>query len=163
MKIAKPIEWVTNEKGCQLVTSINPNRDGYIKVTRGGKGWWLHRYVYTQNFGEIPKGLVILHTCDEPSCMNIEHLRAGTQQDNLKDMLEKGRHQTKPSRFDTITPKKIRELRLEKGLSCNKLAKLSKVSNSYLSRIENHEFNGSVEVLNRIATALEVNFIELFK
>lgn len=163
MRKAKPIEWVTNEKGCHLVTSLKQHNNGYINVTRNQKNWLLHRYIYTQVHGEIPKDLVILHTCDEPTCINIEHLRTGTQKDNITDMIDKGRKWTKPSKYDSITPKRITELRNKRGLSGEELARRSGISGSYLARVEKHHYNGSIDVLNRIAKALNVSFTELFK
>ena len=48
-----------------------------------------HRLVYQQTFGHTD--LCILHSCDTPACINIEHLRAGTYQDNMDDMMQRGR------------------------------------------------------------------------
>jgi len=92
---SKPLEWVTNEKGCHLVTSHRKDKQGYIKITRSvhnvRQHWQLHRYVYTQKHGEIPKGLVIMHSCDEPSCINLDHLSMGTVAENVADRDRKGR------------------------------------------------------------------------
>jgi|GEM_PF-1391953 len=50
-----------------------------------------HRVVYEHHHGPIPDGLSILHSCDNPPCVEITHLRAGTDSDNHADMVERGR------------------------------------------------------------------------
>ena len=48
-----------------------------------------HRLVWLQEHGYTD--LSILHSCDNPPCVNLDHLRAGTQTDNMQDMAAKGR------------------------------------------------------------------------
>jgi len=58
-----------------------------------GKRWLAHRLAWFFAYGPIPEGNVIRHyVCDNPPCCEITHLRAGTQQDNLRDMFAKGRN-----------------------------------------------------------------------
>lgn len=61
------------------------------------RGKHAHRYAYESAFGPIPTGMLILHRCDNPACVNPEHLFVGTQGDNMRDMASKGRgfHQKK--------------------------------------------------------------------
>lgn len=51
-----------------------------------------HRFVYELLVSPIPAGLFVLHHCDNPACVNPDHLFVGTNQDNVSDMMQKGRH-----------------------------------------------------------------------
>ena len=50
-----------------------------------------HRIMWILKFGKIPKGMVICHKCDNKTCVRPEHLFIGTQLDNIRDMISKGR------------------------------------------------------------------------
>lgn len=52
----------------------------------------VHREVWEKANGPIPPGRFVMHTCDNPGCINIEHLRVGTPKDNTQDMVGKRRH-----------------------------------------------------------------------
>jgi hypothetical protein len=65
---------------------------GYGHFTAdGGVDVSTHRYSYQLHHGEIPPGMVICHRCDNPVCVNPDHLFLGTQRDNVQDMIQKGR------------------------------------------------------------------------
>ena len=62
----------------------------YVKID--GKHQAVHRYVWEHYNGAIPEGLCACHKCDNRRCHNPEHIFLGTYQDNMDDMVKKGRH-----------------------------------------------------------------------
>jgi HNH endonuclease len=68
------------------------NEKGYGCITYNGIKFAVHRLSFQHYKGIIPKGMVIMHECDNPSCFNPDHLFLGTHQDNMDDMVRKGRH-----------------------------------------------------------------------
>lgn len=66
-------------------------RGGYGQIKVGKKMVSAHRISYLIHKGEIPKDLQVLHSCDVRSCVNPDHLFLGTQQENMDDMINKGR------------------------------------------------------------------------
>jgi hypothetical protein len=60
-------------------------------VWGAGKVELAHRHVYKNEIGEIADGMLVCHTCDNPSCVNPEHLFIGTNDDNMKDRDKKNR------------------------------------------------------------------------
>lgn len=70
------------------------NRGPYGRFQSGGKGSphvGAHRYSYEMHHGPIPEGMFVLHSCDNPRCVNPAHLSVGTPKDNTADMIRKGR------------------------------------------------------------------------
>jgi hypothetical protein len=65
---------------------------GYGSVSRKYEGGgYAHRAMYLASKGEIPKGMYVLHKCDNRICINPDHLFLGTHLDNVKDMHSKNR------------------------------------------------------------------------
>jgi HNH endonuclease len=70
------------------------NRDGYGSVKFMRKMQLAHRVAYVQSKGlhiDDIIGMVVRHRCDNPGCVNPEHLEIGTHQDNIRDKVERGR------------------------------------------------------------------------
>lgn len=79
---------------CWLWTGGSVSRQGYARIGAGGKGapcLFVHRVSWLIAFGPIPPGLFVLHRCDVPLCVNPAHLFLGTQPDNVRDRVSKGR------------------------------------------------------------------------
>ena len=76
-------EWVGGKDGDGYgVLRVGSAECNFIKA---------HRVSFLIHYGEIPHGLVVCHTCDNPSCVNPKHLFIGSRKDNTRDMLKKGR------------------------------------------------------------------------
>jgi hypothetical protein len=78
------------ESGC-FVWSKARNQKGYGQVWHQGRNWFAHRLSFTLSKGNILKGMVVCHSCDNPPCINPDHLWLGTMGDNMLDMMRKGR------------------------------------------------------------------------
>jgi hypothetical protein len=83
---------VNKTETCWIWTACK-NKLGYGFINEGGRGSGIaaYRKSWEIHYGEIPDGLHVLHKCDNPSCVNPEHLFLGTHLDNMRDMWTKGR------------------------------------------------------------------------
>lgn len=80
-----------NCNGCLLWIGHATDRGyGMLKI-HIGKTVRAHRFAYELVYGPFPSSLDVLHTCDNPPCVNPLHLFLGTTQDNSDDMVKKGR------------------------------------------------------------------------
>ena len=64
---------------------------GYGMTTVHYRTHHAHRVEWEKVHGPIPEGLYVLHKCDNPPCINVEHLFLGTHADNMRDRNTKGR------------------------------------------------------------------------
>jgi hypothetical protein len=91
-----------------------------------------HRASWRLHIGPIPAGLMVLHSCDVRCCVNPEHLFLGTQTDNMRDMVAKGRHRTgdvsgernPQSKLTAEQVRRMKAIRAEGGLSYKKIGAL---------------------------------------
>ena len=86
--------WLGSKKG-----RINMD---YGNFTFRGKGMMAHRASYNIYKGEIPDGVLVLHKCDVPSCVNPDHLWLGSYLDNQRDKMAKGR-----GTCEKLSPEKV--------------------------------------------------------
>lgn len=81
---------VRKARGCWLWTA-NTFGYGYGGFSVAGRRHPAHRVLWTHLHGPIYQGLYVLHSCDNPPCVNPAHLWLGTHTDNMHDMIGKGR------------------------------------------------------------------------
>jgi HNH endonuclease len=90
--------------------------NGYGSMSIASKDLSVHRIVYATVYGEIPYGLSVLHTCDNRKCANPKHLYAGTQLENARDAVNRGRQvKGERQRSAKLTEKRVKRIRLLHG------------------------------------------------
>jgi hypothetical protein len=92
---AERLEKYRFDVGTCWETSLDPKHK-YPQINIRGRKITVHRLSYVVHVGQIPDGLHVLHKCDNPRCHRPDHLFVGTVQDNMKDMVAKGRHRAAP-------------------------------------------------------------------
>lgn len=132
---AKTIEEyrVDEQLGCWVWQRYtDPN--GYARMSIAGKRPLAHRVFYERANGPIPAGMEIDHTCNNPSCVNPDHLVARTPEEH------KRRHD-----FDSLSPDSIREIRsLFPAMTQAAIARKFNVDPSTVSRLVRGEIYADV-------------------
>lgn len=136
----------------QSVPERDPNKcwiwQGPMHPTGYGRAHWQGKVIvasrvsYMIHYGPIPKGLLVCHNCpdgDDSRCVNPTHLFAGTQNDNMQDMITKGRKaRGEKSGVNKLTEAQVIEIRQrhnQGGITQNQLAIEYGVFNTNISMI----------------------------
>ena len=107
-------EKVEKSDGCWLWKSAFGTR-GYGLFWNVGKNIYAHRFSWqVANASTVPEGLVVMHSCDNPACVNPAHLSVGTHKDNQIDKANKGRSlrgsKNPSAKLNDESVRRIREL-----------------------------------------------------
>lgn len=88
----KHVGWDVDDNDCWIWRKPAPEySDGHVTLKYRGKRIGVHRLAWVAWRGPIPDGKQLNHHCDVPNCINPDHLYLGTQQDNIQDMVDRGR------------------------------------------------------------------------
>ena len=134
---------IRDENDCWSWKGARSRGTGYGSFTVGTNlRVGAHRYMYELLNGHIPEGLFVMHTCDNPICVNPHHLMLGTHNENMQDMANKKRaccgerhHKSK------LTEGEVRLIRdlYQQGLTQVRLAEIFGVSQANIGYIVNFD------------------------
>jgi len=137
--------WAKVKRGddCWLWTGARTQK-GYGQVTLKGRAGYAHRYSYELHKGPIPEGMCVCHTCDNPPCVNPDHLWLGTYAENMADCVSKGRlHDVRGESHPRakLTTGDVLDIRswAATGISRAEIARCYCVSGSAICNIVNRE------------------------
>ena len=115
--------------------------DGYGRFHLNNQILYAHRVAYQLAKSEIPEGLIVRHTCDNPACCNPDHLILGTQVDNMADKINRQRCNP-PKGEQHYNSKLTAEQAIEvynSPLTQDEIAKLYNIDQSIVSRIKHKD------------------------
>lgn len=135
---------VNKQGNCWIWTGAKqPTGYGYIGA--GGRNCgrvMAHRWSYEQAKGPIPNSMYVLHSCDNPSCVNPAHLRVGTPLDNTNDAIARGRLVNPPvmsgeaNMKAKLTLDQVKIIRASPHIKASVFARAFGISHSSVSRVK---------------------------
>jgi len=133
---------INQETGCwEKKNKRNPHLSYHPVFSGEERQEKASRVIYRRFVGEIPEGLWVLHKCDNPSCVNPEHLFLGTAKDNMQDASAKGRTKNQcgennsSAKLNLFKVKEIRKM-LEQGVTHQRIAEMFGVKQITMSCIK---------------------------
>lgn len=133
---------------CHIWTGAR-DKDGYGFMKHKKKQRRAHRIAFTIENGPIPEGQLVLHKCDNPPCVNPEHLFLGLVQDNSDDMVNKNRQARGEGHGRSkLTEDEVREIRdryIYRKVTLHQLAEEYGVYYTVIHKVVTREIWASVE------------------
>ena len=126
--------------GCWNWTAYK-DRDGYGRMRFHGRMRLAHRVSFEVFCAPIPAGMYVLHCCDNPSCVNPDHLFLGTHADNMADKVSKGRQVAFPGASNGSSKLTASDVLAIREAACTQrdIAKTFGVSVSLISQIRSRK------------------------
>jgi hypothetical protein len=121
--------------GCWIWLGGLTHGYGSMRIGRGTDR--VHRVMWLATHGEIPRGMCVLHHCDNPACCNPDHLYIGTKADNARDMFKRNRVSRRGINNGRakLTPEQVKDIRASK-LNQQILANCYGVTQGTISHIQ---------------------------
>jgi len=106
--------------------------NGYGIATPNCTNVKAHRLAWMLEYGQIPKGMKVLHRCDNKPCVRLSHLFIGTSSDNAVDCTKKGRNPR-----CQLTPNDVRQIRRlrSEGMRAAQIADRYGMSQGHIQRV----------------------------
>ena len=145
----KSIEYKIDNAGCHICISHHRDSWGYPILKRNGYTSHMSRFVYKKYKGMMSRKKMVMHTCDNPACINPDHLILGTQLDNMRDRQKKGRfnylrdgtfrenHQGEKNSKAKLNDKIVKSIKTDHTTPSSQLAILYGVCRQTIWRIRN--------------------------
>jgi 5S rRNA maturation endonuclease (ribonuclease M5) len=136
--LCNPIKYKIDTNGCWICTSHQFDKDGYPRLVRDKKKVMASRYVFELYKEQIDKGNVILHSCDNPNCINPKHLSQGTHKQNSEDRNNKKRQAYGVRNGNVkLTEEKVLEIKalLANKVNQKEIARIYDVSHVLIEKI----------------------------
>ena len=127
----RKVSQTPSSTGCLEWKAATNGKYGIIRSSERPHPWILaHRVAYELHYGPIPAGMDVMHKCDNPKCVNFEHLSVGSRKENMADMVDKGRQ--RKSAFSEADLESIR-VSYRSGLTQREIAMSYGVSRPLIS------------------------------